>query len=159
MLSAVGPTVTSVTLVTAVIAAAVAVLVAIGTQITLSVRDSHARRYERRRVALIDAQDAALEFRGRVRDYGLVSRATAGLPGTELIEAERRYDDARGRLDVTMSRIDDEAVTAAMRVWRTAAEISFISSLDVSAAREEQAWTVVNSALGNALQSGHGQVH
>jgi hypothetical protein len=154
--SAAGASTTSVTLVTAIGAAVVSLLVAIGTQVALSVRESHARRYQRRRAALTDAQDAALALRGRVRDYGVVSRANAGKPSPELEAAERRYDDARALFDITLSRVDDHAVVAAAQHWRSAAEVSFISSLEVSLAQEHQAWRELNLAIGSALQSKSG---
>lgn len=155
-LSAAGSSTTSVTLVTAIGAAVVSLLVAIGTQVALSVRENHARRYQRRRAALTDAQDAALALRGRVRDYGVISRANAGKPSPELDAAERRYDDARGLFDVTLSRIDDQAVVAAAQRWRSAAEVSFISTLDISLAQEQQDWRALNLAIGSALQSKSG---
>lgn len=155
-LGAAGASATSVTLATAIGAAVVSLLVAIGTQVALSVRESHARRYQRRRAALNDAQDAALALRGRVRDYGIVSRANAGRPTPDLEAAERRYDDARALFDVTLSRVDDQAVVAAAQHWRSAAEISFISSLEVSMAQEHGAWHALNLAIGTALQSKSG---
>ncbi len=156
VLSATGASTSSVALATAVGAAAISLLVAIGTQVTLSVRESHARRYERRRAALVDAQNAGVTLRGRLRDYGLVSRADAGRPSAELGQAERRYDDARALLDVTLSRVEDRFVVAATRSWLSAAEVSFISSSEVPAAREQQSWDAVNAAIGSALQSKNG---
>ncbi|MEO6500686.1 MAG: hypothetical protein ABIQ09_02100 [Jatrophihabitantaceae bacterium] len=144
------------TLASAVGAAVISLLVAIGTQVTLSVRESHARRYQRRRAALTDAQDAALALRGRVQDYGAISRANAGQASPELEQAERRYIDARALLEVTLSRVDDPAVTAAAQRWRSAAEISFISSAEVSVAQEQQRWQGLNAAIGSALQSKDG---
>jgi hypothetical protein len=147
---------TSLTLASAVGAAVISLLVAIGTQVALSVRESHARRYQRRRAALTDAQDAALALRGRVQDYGAISRAQAGQPSPELEQAERRFVDARALLEVTLSRVDDPAVTAAAQRWRSAAEISFISSADLSAAQEQQHWQDLNAAIGSALRSKDG---
>ena len=100
---------TSITLVTAIGRGVVSLLVAIGTQVALSVRESNSRRYQRRRTALIDAQDAALAVRGRLSEYGTLSRANAGRSTPELDAAERRYLDARALLEVTLSRVDDRA--------------------------------------------------
>ena len=147
---------TTVTLANAIVAAVVSLLVAFGTQVALSVRESNARRYQRRRAALIDAQDAALALRGRLGEYGALSRATAGRPSPELDAAERRYLDARALVDVTLSRVDDQAVVAATQRWRSAAEISFISTAEISAAREQQEWQAVNTAIGSALRSPDG---
>lgn len=147
---------TSLTLAGAVGAAAISLLIAIGTQVALSVRESNSRRYQRRRTALTDAQDAALALRGRVHDYGAISRSRAGRSSPELEQAERRYLDARALLEVTLSRVDDPAVTAAAQRWRSAAEISFISSAEVSAAQEQQHWQDLNTAIGSALRSKDG---
>ncbi len=146
----------SATLISAVWAGVVSLLVAIGTQVALSVRDSHARRYSRRRSALTDAQDAALAVRGRLGEYGTLSRASAGRTTPELAAAERRYLDARALLEVTLSRVDDPAVVAAALSWREAAEVSFISSAEVSATTEQNRWQGLNAAIGSALQSRDG---
>ncbi|HEV2888203.1 MAG TPA: hypothetical protein VGX49_14930, partial [Jatrophihabitans sp.] len=145
-LSAVAASATSITLITAIGAAAVSLLVAIGTQIVLSVREGNARRYQRRRAALTDAQDAALALRSGIRDYGALSRANAGQPTPELDAAERRYIDARALLEVTLSRVDDRAVVAAAQRWRAAAEVSFISTAEVSATQEQREWQAVTTA-------------
>jgi hypothetical protein len=147
---------TAITLVNATIAAAVSLLVAVGTQVTLSVREGHSRRYQRRRAALTDAQDAALALRGRVGEYGALSRANAGRPSPELEAAERRYLDARALLEVTLSRIDDSIVVAAAQRWRSAAEVSFISTAELSAAHEQREWQAMNAAIGSALRSKDG---
>lgn len=155
-LSAAGASPTSVTLVTAIGAAVVSLLVAIGTQVALSVRESNSRRYQRRRTALIDAQDAALAVRGRLSEYGMLSRANAGRPTPETDAAERRYLDARALLEVTLTRVDDPKVTAAAQHWQSAAEVSFISTAEVSAASEQRCWQELNAAIGSALRSRHG---
>ena len=147
---------TTVTLISAIVAAVVSLLVAIGTQVALSVRESHARRYQRRRAALIDAQDAALALRGRVGEYGALSRSNAGRPSPELEAVERRYLDARALLEVTLSRVDDRAVVAAAQRWRAAAEVSFISTAEVSATQEQREWQAVTTAIGSALRSRDG---
>lgn len=155
-LSAAGSSPTSLTLVTAIGAAVVSLLVAIGTQVALSVRESHSRRYQRRRTALVDAQDAALAVRGRLSEYGSSSRANAGRPTPELDAAERRYLDARALLEVTLTRVDDPKVTTAAQRWQSAAEVSFISTAEVSAATEQRSWQELNAAIGSALRSKDG---
>jgi hypothetical protein len=147
---------TAITLASALIAATVALLVAVGTQVALSVREGHNRRYLRRRAALTDAQDAALALRGRVGEYGALSRANAGRSSPELEAAERRYLDARALLEVTLSRVDDPIVVAAAQRWHSAAEISFISTAEITAAQEQREWQAVNAAIGSALRSKDG---
>jgi hypothetical protein len=151
-----GPSSASVTLISATVGALVSLLVAIGTQVALSVRETHARRYSRRRAALTDAQDAALAIRGRLGEYGALSRASAGRSTPELAAAERRYLDARALLEVTLSRVDDPSVVVAAQRWQAAAEVSFISSAEVSAASEQRRWQELNAAIGSALQSKEG---
>jgi hypothetical protein len=148
---------TAITLATALLAAAVSLLVAVGTQVALTVREGHGRRYLRRRAALTDAQDAALALRGRVGEYGALSRANAGRPSPEMEAAERRYLDARALLEVTLSRVDDPIVVAAAQRWRSAAEVSFISTAEISAAQEQREWQGVNAAIGSALRSKDGR--
>jgi hypothetical protein len=155
-LLAADPSPASVTLISAIWAGVVSLLVAIGTQVALSVRESQARRYQRRRAALTDAQDAALAVRGRLGEYGTLSRANAGRSTPELAAAERRYLDARALLEVTLSRVDDPSVVAAAQRWQGAAEVSFISSAEVSAASEQHQWQELNAAIGSALQSKDG---
>jgi hypothetical protein len=155
-LSAASTSPTSVTLVTAIGAAVVSLLVAIGTQVALSVRESNSRRYLRRRTALVDAQDAALAVRGRLSEYGTLSRASAGRPTPELNAAERRYLDTRALLEVTLTRVDDPVVVAAAQHWQSAAEVSFISSAEISASSEQRRWQELNAAIGSALRSKHG---
>jgi len=151
-----GPSPATVTVISATVGAVVSLLVAIGTQVVLSVRDSNARRYSRRRAALTDAQDAALAMRGRLGEYGMLSRANLGRSTPELAAAERHYVDARALLEVTLSRVDDQRVVAATLAWREAAEVSFISSAEVSAGTEQDRWQRLNTAIGSALQSRDG---
>lgn len=157
-----GPSITAatstaaITLASATIAATVSLLVALGTQVSLSVREAHARRYSRRRAALTDAQDAALALRGRVGEYGALSRANAGRASAELEAAERRYLDARALLEVTLSRVEDARVVTAAERWRSAAEVSFISTADLSAAGEQEQWQALNAVIGSALRSKDG---
>ncbi|HJQ00440.1 MAG TPA: hypothetical protein VJ851_02465 [Jatrophihabitans sp.] len=141
----------------ALIAAVVSLLVALFSQLSTSVRDSHARRYQRRRAALLDAQDAALQLRRRLREYGQLIRAYPGQPTAEFGEAEQHFDDTRSALEVAVSRVEDEPVREALRQWQAAAEISFVSVLDLSASREQASWAAMNDAVGRALISGSGR--
>jgi len=59
-------------------------------------------------------------------------------------------------LEVTLTRVDDPAVVAAAQRWRSAAEVSFISTAEISAAREQQHWQDFNAAVGSALRSKNG---
>ena len=141
----------------ALIAAVVSLLVALFSQLSTSVRDSHARRYERRRAALLDAQDAALHLRRRLREYGQLIRAHPGQAAAQFGEAEQHFDDARSELEVAVSRVEDEQVRLALQQWQAAAEISFVSVLDLSAPREQASWAAMNDAIGRALISGSGK--
>ena len=137
----------------ALIAAVVALLVALFTHLSVIARDSNARRYERRRAALLNAQDAALVLRQRVHEYGSVNREHAGQPSPELSDAERNFDDARSALDVALSRVEDARVSGLIRNWQSVAQIRFVSAQDVSASQEQGSWDDMNDAIGQALTS------
>jgi biopolymer transport protein ExbB/TolQ len=140
----------------ALIAAVVSLVVALLSQLSTSVRDSRARRYERRRAALLDAQDAALELRTRLREYGQLIRAHPGQAAAEFGAAEQHFDDARSALEVAVSRVEDQQVRQALRQWQVAAQISFVSALDLPASREQASWAAMNDAVGRALISSSG---
>lgn len=140
----------------AVISALVALVVALLTQLQVSHRESVGRRYDRRRAALLQGQDAALALRGRLIDLGRVTRRDAGQPTPELAEVERRFDDARALLDVSLTRIDDPAVATAAKVWRDHAQQRHISTLDVTETEEIATWTRFNDLIGKALRSRQG---
>ncbi|MHA3704312.1 hypothetical protein ACXR2U_19235 [Jatrophihabitans sp. YIM 134969] len=144
-------------LVAAVIAAAVSLLVAIGTQIELTRRERRARAYDRRRAALLDTQDAVVAVRGRLRDYGATARAGGGLPSTELDDAQRRFDDARDRVVVTSSRVDDVVVIERLESWLHDAEQRFVSRQDVSPRTESDDWDLLHAAFAEALRSSSGR--
>jgi hypothetical protein len=168
----------------AVISAAVAVVVAIATQIGTSLRARTDRRYTARRAGLIEAQDAALELREALADYGhgirVSLRASTAEPtvpgslggggpagahatadtGVELSvdgspghEHEARRRQATGRFQVTVSRVQDPAVVAAMRTWESAASRRFISTDEVSASTEDEWFAYVQALCHAALTS------
>jgi hypothetical protein len=137
----------------ALIAAVVALVVALFTHLSVIVRDGNARRYERRRAALLDAQDAALILRQRVHEYGSMSRENSGRPSPELSDAERNFDDARSALDVALSRVEDARVGALIKDWQVLAQIRFVSAQDVSVSQEQISWDRMNDAIGQALTS------
>ncbi|HET6209945.1 MAG TPA: hypothetical protein VFD94_06165 [Jatrophihabitans sp.] len=140
----------------ALIAAVVSLLVALAGQFGTSVRNSNARRYERRRAALLDAQQAALTLRTRLREYGQLIRAHPGQSAVEFGEVERQFDDARSALDVALSRVEDRQVRQSLRDWQAAAQVSYVSVLDVSASAEQASWAAMNDAIGRALISRSG---
>lgn len=138
--------------ISAVIAALVALAVAVVGQLAISSRERSARRYERRRSALLDVQDAALELRRQLRQYGELVRAHPGQPGVAASTAEQDFDTARSRLVVALSRVEDQRAVEAVVAWQAAASVSFISVLDVSASQEQARWEAMNQAVGRALQ-------
>ncbi|MFL6164456.1 MAG: hypothetical protein ACJ74U_19850 [Jatrophihabitantaceae bacterium] len=136
----------------ALIAAAVSLLVAVFTQLSLSRRDRQERLYQRRRTALLDVQNAALALRQALADFGELARATPGYRSAELIEAERRFDRTSGLLEVMLSRVADAEVAELVNDWRRIAQVSSISVQDeVSRPDEQRAWAALNSTIGNAL--------
>jgi len=153
---------TSGTTIAAIITAAAAVLGVIVTQAVTLWRARSDRAYERRRTALTDAQDAALELRSVLRRYGVELRAAGqalavSANGQVSLAVPDDLDDAlyraRGALQVRVSRIDDARIVNLVQAWRVAAEQAFLSFDDVSATEEESAWRAVNTAIGDALSS------
>ena len=146
---------TTVTLTSALIAAAVSLLVALLSQLGSARRDKQERLYQRRRAALLEVQDAALELRQALADFGRLARAEPGVRSTELIDAEREFDRALGILEVLLSRLDNAEVRILVNAWRLAAQVSFISVHDeVSRPDEQRAWSALNTAIGDALGDG-----
>ncbi|MHA3700727.1 hypothetical protein ACXR2U_00965 [Jatrophihabitans sp. YIM 134969] len=140
----------------AIIAGVVALLVAIGTQVELARRERRARVYERRRQALLDTQGAVVAMRGRLREYGLIARAGAGMPSPELDEAQRRFDDARVLVTVTLTRVEDRRVIDATESWAVDAQQRFVSTQDVSPRDEDADWDALHEAFAAALRSATG---
>lgn len=140
----------------ALIAAVVSLLVALIGQLATSVRDSNNRRYERRRAALLDAQNAALVLRTRLREYGQLIREHPGQAAAAFGDAEQRFDDARSGLDVALSRVEDAEVRSALVAWQAAAQVSYVSVQDIPASTEQARWETMNSAIGRALISRSG---
>jgi hypothetical protein len=136
----------------AFIAAAVSIVVAALGWFTNARRDRKEREYQRRRTALLDAQDAALKLRQALQDYGQLLRRNPAARPPELVDAERAFDHARGLLEVTVSRVDSGAIRALVHLWQGTAEITSISAQDeVSLTEEQAAWRRLNLAVGKAL--------
>jgi hypothetical protein len=148
---------TSATVLTAVIAAATAFVVAVVTQFLTWRRERTQRTYDRRRSALLDAQDTALAVRSRYGEFGDV---TLTEPITRPVsvsgQAQRRLSDALAELGVRLSRVDDHAVVAAVEHWSDQARYHAISAEEVSEVEESQAWDAMNEAFGSALKSATG---
>lgn len=137
----------------ALIGASSALLVAFVTELAIGRRERAARAFDRRSAALMAAQDAALELRSALNEYGpLVRRLRGAADGAELAGARRRVDDATARLGVTLSRIDDPAVAAAITAWRDRARFHYVSTEEVTTAEEARSWEAINSAVGSALR-------
>ncbi|MGH8862364.1 MAG: hypothetical protein ACRDVG_14245, partial [Jatrophihabitantaceae bacterium] len=149
---------TSSTLLTALVAAATAVVVAVLTQLVTWRRERSERTYERRRAALIDAQDAALALRNRFATYGALSRSAFGSrPDTNALVAQRQVDDSLAAFDVRLTRVDDTVVVGAARHWRESAGYHSISDEEVTAGEEGTAWAAMNADFGAALMSATGR--
>ncbi len=149
----------------AVIAAAVAVVLAVVGQFETWRRERSARAYERRRTALLDAQDAAPDLRKELRKYGQALAAAVDearpepLGPTGALVAPMADDsdraDAAALLEVRQTRLEakplSQAVSSALNDWRDRAEEHFISPGDVTAGAELEAWQAVNAAVAAAL--------
>src|SRR6476646_1319021 len=142
------------TIETALIAAATALVVAVVTQFVTWRRERTQRTYDRRRSALLDAQDAALAVRGRYGEFGDVTRTEPiTRPLSVSGQAQRRLSDALAELGVRLSRVDDHVVVAAVERWSDQARYHAISAEEVSEVEESQAWDAMNEAFGSALKS------
>lgn len=148
----------------AIITAAAAVVSVLVAQWFAARRARSDRAYERRRTALLDTQEAALELGTALRSYGAALRRAAENPsqsperGVSLAvpdEVDRTLSHARARLEVMMSRLEDTTVAAQVEAWRRLADVGAISSEDVSADQVQQAWAAVNAAIGTALRARH----
>ncbi len=149
----------------ALITSAAALVVAVGGGIRNEFRSASDRRYDRRRRALVDAQDSALELRTALVEYGTslrsrTAQAPAGGAGfvmsvpegvdTELLAAE-------GRFAVARSRLDDPAVVEALDRWRGLARVNLIDPRDGDASAEQRAFEEINRLIGAALTSPRGR--
>ena len=148
----------------AVVTAAVAVVVAVLTQLESWRRSRSDRAYERRRAALVDVQEAALVLRDTLREYGeVVVTSLLGAPGAaeppgvvvSNLAPRSALDRALGRLDVCGVRLEpragSQAVGTALAQWRLKADEHFLSPGDLTADAEQRSWTDLNLLIGTAL--------
>ena len=101
---------------------------------------------------MIEVQDAALELRNELSKYGPLARqALGGAPAPTCCARSRRADDAFALLGVKLTRIDDEAVNAAVVLWRDSARFHYVSAEEVTTAEEVELWDAMNATIGSAL--------
>ncbi|HEY7007521.1 MAG TPA: hypothetical protein VH395_01195 [Jatrophihabitantaceae bacterium] len=140
------------TLWSGLIAAATALIVFVLTEFAVSRRERGSRVYNRRRQALLQVQDAALELRNGLAEYGPLARhATGAVPDAEMSDAQRGVDHAFALLDVALTRIEDEAVRGAVLAWRDRARFHYVSAEEVTTAEELELWQTMNAMIGVAL--------
>jgi len=144
--------------VAAVITASVAVVVAVLSQLSTWTLEHHHRMYERRRAALLDVQDAALQVRGRLRDLGpAVLLAVERAEPAQQVEVDEdarvsaARSDAEALLEVRLARLESAEVREDVRAWQRAARFSFLGGDDVTTADEEAAWAAMNASVAEAL--------
>ncbi len=145
----------------AVITSAAALVVAVGGAIRSDLRVATGRRYERRQAFLVEAQDAALDLRDALRAYGAALQqrtADAGPRGGPFRMSvppplEATVAAAEGRVDVARSRLEDDAVVAALDQWHGVARKSLIDVGEVDASVEAAAFDELNVMIGAALRS------
>ncbi len=142
----------------AVVTASVAVLVAVLSQVSTWTLEHHHRVYERRRSALLDVQDAALQVRGRLRDLGpAVLVAVERTEPAQQVEVDEDVrvstarSDAEALLEMRLARVESTTVREAVRGWQRAARFSFLGGDDVTTADEEAAWASMNTTVADAL--------
>ena len=143
----------------AVITAAVAVVLAVLSQISTWTLEHRNRVYERRRAALLDLQAAALTVRIALRDLGpaLVAAAESAPRGPEVAVAEDPHataarSDAEALLAMYLARVESARVRDGAVAWHRAARFSFLGGDDdVTARDEEAAWAQLNALVGTEL--------
>ncbi|WP_375487866.1 hypothetical protein [uncultured Jatrophihabitans sp.] len=143
-----------------------ALVVALYGGVRADVRAGRDRDYERRKEFLIDAQDAALDLRDALAEFGAALKSEVDLAapgdGTFTMSVPTPVDTnvraARGALDKALSRVDDAAVVAAAQTWRPKAEQSPIDDKDVEAADEQAAFDRLNELVAAALASRRGRL-
>lgn len=144
--------------VASLISSSVAVLVAVGSAIRADVQRAADHRYERRRMFLIDAQEAALALRDALREYGDTLKRLPGEPplraGTEV--QRRAVAIAGGRLELAGSRVEDAAVVASLAQWERLARESLLGLDEANTPGEEAAFSEMNRVVSLALRSGRG---
>ena len=164
----------------AIITSGVALVVAIVGGLRRTRQAFVQRRYEKRQEFLVEAQDAMLALRDALATYGVALQdqlrgdadPAAGTPGVLVTGASAvassfvlavpqavslQVAAARGRLAVARSRLDDDAVVAALREWETLAQASMIDPHDTQTSAEESAFDAVNDLIHAALQSSTGK--
>jgi hypothetical protein len=144
--------------VASLISSSVAVLVAVGSAIRADVQRASDRRYDRRRMFLIDAQEAALALRDALREYGDILERSAGEPSVRAgAEVQRRaVAVAGGRLELARSRIEDATVLTALVSWEQQAWETLLEVEQGNTPGEETAFAEVNQAVSSALRSARG---
>jgi hypothetical protein len=136
----------------ALIAAGTAVIAVVLTEFAVSRRERGSRAYNRRRQGLLQVQDAALTLRNELAEYGPLARhATGAVPDAEMSDAQRGVDHAFALVDVTLTRIEDEAVRRAVLAWRDRARFHYVSAEEVTTAEELDLWQTMNAVIGDAL--------
>jgi hypothetical protein len=149
----------------ALITSAAALVVAVGGGVRNEFRSASDRRYDRRRRALVDAQDSALELRTSLVEYGASLRSrTAQAPpsgGGFVMSVPDGVDSevlaAEGRFAVARSRLDDADVVGALDRWRRLARVNLIDPRDGDASAEQRAFEEINQLIGAALTSAKGR--
>ena len=140
----------------AVISASVAVILAILTQIAVSIRARTDRRYLARRLALREAQDAALAYRTALLRYGrALPRSVSAVEGGVLADVPPALDDDRittqGGFTVAVSRVEDAYIALSLERWAQTASRRFIDVQDVSANVEQEWFAYANKLIALAL--------
>jgi hypothetical protein len=147
----------------ALVTAVASVGVGVFTAVVLYIREYFTRKYDRRRTALLDVQDAAADLRQALRRYGRELYAKAeqiptGQPRNLVIDfrvSEDERQDADARLDVRLSRLGrvkrDVAVQSAVEAWREVAAEHY-STRRPLASLEAEAWADINRLVRAALR-------
>ncbi len=103
------------------------------------------RRAETQREAVYAVQEAALNLRTALRNYG----AAGPRPATSLQDA---VDLANGRLDLLVHRLSRTTLRLKVADWRELGELYAVGDPEVTNAMEETAWKTVHYQCGRYVR-------
>lgn len=153
---------TQTALITAIVTASVAILVAVITQVSTWRLERRRQDYERRRLALVEMQDQALELRLLLSESGRVPSSVAvqqdgdrqTVSFSEDPDLVRARSQAEAALQVRISRLEDAAVRRSTHHWLEAARIALLGpDDDVTPADERATWDSMCELVRQALTS------
>ena len=94
-----------------------------------------------------------MAVRDALADFGVLATAASGGASEQLQAAQRRVDEMFAHVEVAITRVEDEAVGAAVRAWLSQARWHAVSVEEVTTAEERQLWDAMNARFAAALKA------